>query len=177
MGCNGINFVMNFHISPRNFRIWRLPCLSRSHTSWYLPISGGFTFLWLLFVGCCHYDDVIMSAIASQITSLTIVYSTVYPGADQSKHQSSASLAFVWGIHRRPVNSPHKWPVTRKMFPFDDVIMQKTHLKHKMGWVHQLIQWTLIITQYQSIFHHFIHVRLPRGNHPYIKKIFNKCIH
>ena len=64
-----------------------------------------------------------MSAIASQITSLTIIYSTVYPGADQSKHQSSASLAFVWGIHRRPVNSPHKWPVTRKMFPFDDVIL------------------------------------------------------
>ena len=64
-----------------------------------------------------------MSAIASQITSLTIVYSTVYPGADQSKHQSSASLAFVWGIHRGPVNSPHKWPVTRKMSPFDDVIM------------------------------------------------------
>ena len=65
-----------------------------------------------------------MSAIASQITSLTIVYSTVYPGADQSKHQSSASLAFVRGIHRGPVNSPHKWPVTRKMFPFDDVIME-----------------------------------------------------
>ena len=64
-----------------------------------------------------------MSTIASQITSLTIVYSTIYSGADQSKHQSSASLAFVWGIHRGPVNSPHKWPVTRKMFPFDDVIM------------------------------------------------------
>ena len=70
-----------------------------------------------------HYDDVRMGAIASQITSLTIVYSTVYSGADQSKHQSSASLAFVWWIHRGPVNSPHKWPVTRKMFPFDDVIM------------------------------------------------------
>ena len=70
-----------------------------------------------------HYDDVIMGAIASQITSLTIVYSTIYSGADQSNHQSSASLAFVWGIHRGPVNSPHKWPVTRKMFPFDDVIM------------------------------------------------------
>ena len=70
-----------------------------------------------------HYDDVIMGGIASQITSLTIVYSTVYSAADQSKHQSSASLAFVWGIHRGPVNSPHKWPVTRKMLPFDDVIM------------------------------------------------------
>ena len=70
-----------------------------------------------------HYDDVIMGTMASQITSLTIVYSTVNSGADQSKHQSSASLAFVWGIHRGPVNSPHKWPVTRKMFPFDGVIM------------------------------------------------------
>ena len=74
-----------------------------------------------------HYDDVIMSAIASQITSLTIVYSIVYSDADQRKHQSSASLAIVWGIHRGPVNSPHKWPVTRKMVPFDDVIMGQYH--------------------------------------------------
>ena len=69
-----------------------------------------------------HYGYVIMGAIASQLTSLTIVYSTVYSDADQRKHQSSASPAFVWGIHRGPVNSPHKWPATRKMFPFDDVI-------------------------------------------------------
>ena len=67
-------------------------------------------------------SDIIMSAMASQITSHTIVYSIVYWGADQRKHQSSASLAFVWGIHRSPVNSPHKWPVMRKMFPFDDII-------------------------------------------------------
>ena len=70
-----------------------------------------------------HYSDVIMSAMAPQITSLTIVYSRVYPGADQRKHQRSASLAFVWGIHGWPLNSPHKWPVMRKMFPFYDVIM------------------------------------------------------
>ena len=70
-----------------------------------------------------HYGDVKMDAVASQITSLIIVYSIVYSDADQRKHQSSASLAFVRGIHRGPVNSPHKWPVTRKMFPFDDVIM------------------------------------------------------
>ena len=70
-----------------------------------------------------HYIDVIMSTIASQINSLTIVYSTVYSGIDHRKHQTSASLAFVKGIHRWPVNSPHKGPVTRKMFPFDDVIM------------------------------------------------------
>ena len=78
--------------------------------------------LWLLAVGR-HYGDVKMGMIASQITSLTIVYSTVYSDAVQRKHQCSASLAFVWGIHPWPVNSPHKWPVTRKMFPFDGVIM------------------------------------------------------
>ena len=71
-----------------------------------------------------------MGAIASQITSLTIVYSIVYSGADQRKHESSASLAFVRGIHRRPVNSPHKWPVTRKQFPFDDVIMSSVVILH-----------------------------------------------
>ena len=72
--------------------------------------------------GCLHYNDVIMSAMASQITSVSIVYPTVCFGADQRK-QNSASLAFVRGIHRWPVNSPHKGPVTRKMFPFDGVIM------------------------------------------------------
>ena len=66
-----------------------------------------------------HYNDVIMGAMASQITSITIVYL----GANKRKHQSFASLAFVWGINRSPVNSPHIWPVMRKMFPFDDIIM------------------------------------------------------
>ena len=74
-----------------------------------------------------HYSDIITGAIPSQITSLTIVYSTVYSGADQRKHQSSTSLAFVRGIHRWPVKSPHIWPVTRKMFPFADVIMGRPY--------------------------------------------------
>ena len=81
----------------------------------------------LSFIEGLHYGDVIMGAMTSQIISLTIVCSMVYSGADQRKHQSSASLAFVWGIHRGPVNSPHNWPVTRKMFPFDDVIMSSPH--------------------------------------------------
>ena len=85
-----------------------------------------------------HYGDVIIGAIASQITSLTIVYSTVYSEADQRKHQSSASLAFVWRIHRGPVNSPHKWPVTRKMSPFDDVIMFWTNLPVTDGFTPEL---------------------------------------
>ena len=63
-----------------------------------------------------------------------IVYTTVYSDADQSKNQSSASLAFVWGIHWGPVNSPHKWPVKRKMLPFDDVIM----------WKHFLCYWPFV---------------------------------
>ena len=82
------------------------------------PIKLVFYEMWI-----AHYNDIILGVIASQITSLTIVFSTVYSGADRRKHQSSASLAFVQGIHRGPVNSPHKWPVTRKMFPFDDVIV------------------------------------------------------
>ena len=81
--------------------------------------------VWLSFR---HYTDITMGAIASQITSLTIVYSIVYSDTDQRKHQSSASLAFVRGIHRGPVNSPHKWPVTWKIFPFDDIIMAHTQV-------------------------------------------------
>ena len=60
---------------------------------------------------------------ALQITRLSIVHSTVYSGADHRKHQCSASLAFMRVIHQSPVNSPHKGPVSRKIFPFDDVIM------------------------------------------------------
>ena len=75
-----------------------------------------------------HNSDFIMSTMASQITSLAIVYSavnsSVHSGADHRKHQSSASLACVRGIHRWPVNAPppppppppHKGPVTRKCF-------------------------------------------------------------
>ena len=64
-----------------------------------------------------------MGAMVSQIISLTIVYSTVCSGAGQRKHQSSTSLDFMRGFHRWPVDSPHKGPITRKMFPYQDVIM------------------------------------------------------
>ena len=84
--------------------------------SWTVPVS--------------HHSDVIMGAMVSQITSLKVVCSTVYLGADQRKHQSSASLAFLRRIHRWPMNSPHTGPVTRKMFPFDDVIMTCFHEGH-----------------------------------------------
>ena len=76
-----------------------------------------------------------MSMMASQITTLAIVYSTVYSVAGQRKHQSSASLAFVMGIHRWPVNFPHKGRVTRKMFPFHDVIMCSCFIHFFIGFV------------------------------------------
>ena len=70
---------------------------------------------------CCydvhreHYSNDIMGAMASQIIKFTVVYTTIYSGADQRKHQSSASLAFMWRIHRWPMSSPHKGPVIQKI--------------------------------------------------------------
>ena len=98
--------------------------LTKSQTLYKSPLLTRFLFSTIKQLNyrmLTHYNDVIMGAMTSQITSLTIVYSTVYLGADQRKHQSSASLAFVRGNHQWRVNSSHKWPVTRKMFSFDDV--------------------------------------------------------
>ena len=81
------------------------------------------------------YSDVILVAVAAQITGISDVCSTVCSGADQRKHQSFAPLTFVKGIHRWSVDSPHDSPVTRKMFPFDDVI-----LYHSVSW----LVWNLI---------------------------------
>ena len=96
-----------------------------------------------------HYNDVTMSAMASQISSHTIVYSIVCSGADRRKHPSSSSLAFVRGIHLWPMNSPHKGSVTRKMFPLDDVIMIVGCLSRKLigtknffiEQIHQLVSY------------------------------------
>ena len=98
------------------------------------------------------YNDVIMGAIASQITSLTIVFSTVYSDADQRKHKSSASLAFVHGIHRGPVNSPHKWPVTRKCF---HLMTSSRHFCASDG--RALKQWSIFPTIVSYIIHWQFH--------------------
>ena len=94
-----------------------------------------------------YYSNVIMNAMVLKIPSLTIVNSTVYSGANQRKHQSSASLAFVRGIHRSPMNSPHKGPVTRKMFLHEDVIM---HFRHRLrfkftAWIYIKCTRTLLL--------------------------------
>ena len=107
-----------------------------------------------------------MGAITSQITSITIVLSTVYLDTDQRKHQSSASLAFVRGIHRGPVNSPHKWPVTRKMFPVDDVIMYAKLLPlysspHCVDWyiLYCALLWFIFKHSILTVFFAYAHMR------------------
>ena len=77
-----------------------------------------------------HYIDVIMRAMASQITGVSIVCLTVYSDADQRKHQSSESLVSVRGIRTCQVTSPHKGLVTRKMFPLDDGVMFMSKTNH-----------------------------------------------
>ena len=91
---------------------------------WTITVAGDSANVRIFTLKAEHYSDAIISAIASQITGVSIVCSTVHSGAHQRKHQSSASLAFVRGIHRWPVDSPHKGPVTRKIFPFDDVTIK-----------------------------------------------------
>ena len=83
-----------------------------------------------------HYSSVIMRAMTSQISSVSIVCTAVCSGTDQRKHQSFVSLEFARGIHRWSVNSPHKRLVTRKMFPLGDVIMENA--RHIGKW------WTAV---------------------------------
>ena len=97
-----------------------------------------------------HRSDVIMRAMASQITGVSRVCSIVCSGADQRKHQSSAPLAFVRGIHRSPVNSPHKGPVTQKMSSFVDFIMG------------------LILVSFIDIWHDLVETLQMQFSHPFI---------
>ena len=118
-----------------------------------------------------------MGMIASQITSLTIVYSIVYSDADKRKHQSSASLAFVRGIHRWPVNSPHKWPVTRKMFPF--WWRHHVYAVSWSVWVHEMSIWRSALFGKESILchitsnDHFLHTLTNTFN---IYSLFNNPV-
>ena len=95
-----------------------------------------------------------MSAMASLITSLSIIYSTLSSGADQRKHQRSASLDFVRGIQRWPVNSPHKGPITRKTFPFDDVVM-----RHFTLWPHLCLVQTIACDLFDQTNYQRFHIR------------------
>ena len=82
-----------------------------------------------------HYSDVMMSPVATQIFGVSIVYLTIGSGADKKTPKLHVT-GLCWGIHRWTVNSSHKGPVTRKMFPFDGVI-----LEHQCRVAFKLRQW------------------------------------
>ena len=128
---------------------------------------------------CSHYYDVIMGEIASQITSIAIVNSIVFSHADQRKHQSSVSLVFVRGIHRRPVNSPHKWPVRRKMFPFNDVIMgENSHSSVLLIIQHRTLQLMAVWRIYLHMAHWLLLLAIdsvPEVRVVDITKLLNQC--
>ena len=127
---------------------------------------------------------------ASQITSLTIFYSTVYSGAHQRKHQSSASLAFA-RIHRWPVNSSHKGPVTRKMFPLDDIIMHPEP-SHNPIYLFPLFRRTsrhatdyIMVTSYECLIYFsgqsivcskLIHANTKSGVIVYVGQLYSKSV-
>ena len=100
-------------IFSENHRIRTTPMLLNSfiHLALFLILSPSPGYITI------HYSDITLSSMASQITGMSTVCSNVCSGAHQRKHQRSAPLAFVRGIHRWPKVSPHKGPVTRKMFP------------------------------------------------------------
>ena len=121
--------------------------------------------------------------------TVSIVYSTVCSNADQWKHQSSTSLAFVRGIHRWPVNSPHKWPVTRKMFPFDDVLwlpstrgvtmmdVSKVE-RHRQSWFKPmsiLVTDNYCGTMPRKVTHHFLVTKL-KMTHPIWTIVLQRCV-
>ena len=125
-----------------------------------------------------HYTDVIMTIMASQITSLTVVYSTVYSDADQRKHQSSASLAFMWGIHQ------DRWILRTKASYAENVsIWWRHHVvcqhkfqnklqKYKYAYTESIIH----LPRYRVCFAHLSHVKCDKHCH-YLQKLIQKYDH
>ena len=122
--------------------------------------------IWVSYSGIMliHYGDAIMIVSASEITTVSMIYSAVCLGTDQRKHQSSASLAFVRGIHRWPVNSPHKGPVMRKCFhlmtsswniPNDSILpsVRRTSGYHRHFWniINDYLFTILYHTRYEML--------------------------
>ena len=104
----------------------------------------------------CHYGCVIMSAMASQITGISIVYTTVCLFRRRSKETPKLPVTgLCGGMHRWPVNSSHQRPVTRKIFPFDDVIIVPYGIdcwldswyldKFHGGWIYQKVK--IVVTK------------------------------
>ena len=136
--------------------------------------------LWLCFLGFAklddffspRYSDIIM---ASHITGLSIVYSIPCSGAGQRKHRSSASLTFVRRIHRWPVNSPHKIPVTRKIIPFDAGLGSNTFYQIQIQIHRQKSDQIQIQIQIQPIKYKYKYTLRPRQKCRNFKDYIFKC--
>ena len=109
--CCNITAVLRIMMQVTVESAWRLWLLKAWYLFWH-DISNHRDGVALSAYIRNHLSDAIMSAMASQITGVSIFYSTVCSGTDQRKHHSSSSLTFVGEFHRSPVNSPHKVPVT-----------------------------------------------------------------
>ena len=93
-------------------------------------VGSGHIVAHIRYLECRHYSDVIISAMSSEIIGVSMLYPPACSAPDQRMYQSSASFAFVRVIHRCPVDSPHKGPITRKIIPLHDVIMRRGELWH-----------------------------------------------
>ena len=146
-------------IEPKRQQTWIFKWMTAKFTDAFMSHSLPVTYLIISEIAesgtnvIQYYSDVTISVMTSKITSLTIVYSTVYSGTDLRKHHSSASLAFVMEIRWWSVNSPHRGSVTRKMFPFDDVIINMTHHCRQLGKLYCWIETRL----WPSKLHHISH--------------------
>ena len=109
---------------------------------------------WSIWKRKFHYGHFIMSTMASQITRLTIVYSSVYSGADQRKHQWKLCVAGLCeGNSPTTGELPHKWPVTRKMFPFGDVFVCKLFdIVMKVSFQRHFLLWSTSLKDIEQIF-------------------------
>ena len=122
-----IQIIQHMCYEPLHYRFfkrkWRIPLMS---CNWRLIINGISYIKWLLSNDSAVRLQKTIDSLRSSCTYIRHLTrpATVCSGADQRKHQSSASLDLVRGIHRWPANSQHKGPITRKMFPFDDAIMK-----------------------------------------------------
>ena len=140
--------TITVYAGPVKFRTWLSPCVQVSNhlmvldhrqIKCWLQRSVMLSFKLLGIIRVSFITLQWRHTMASQIISITIVYSIVYLGADQRKHQSSASLDLVRGIHRWSVNSPHKRLLMWKMFPFDDVIMMASETKQDLPTLRRLL--------------------------------------
>ena len=113
-----------------------------------------------------HYSDVIMGAIASQITSLTIVYSTVYSGAGQRKPQSSAALAFVRGIHQRYYHTDTKQGQSHNMVQYTRCLSGRNKCIWYNYWSRNAINYAIRSDKGHNNRHHTTshHINLPNNS-------------